>query len=152
MQCIAEQVQKLSNTERFFLKDSPGDNIQSEETAKKILEAGNVIVFIHTCKWDSKFCPCGGKLNMSDDVYVCMQQESKKLIVNAYMTYQKKRGAKHVVQSWQQYHFEAKEFTRKITHKGKYMSIFDHFQKDYVFMQASDNMIGQTNGAKNYVM
>ena len=70
---------------------------------------------------------------MSDDVYVCMQQESKKLIVNAYMTYQKKRGAKHVVQSWQQYHFEAKEFTRKITHKGKYMSIFDHFQKDYVF-------------------
>ena len=41
MQRIAEQVQKLVNTERSLREDSPKDNILSEKAAKKIHEAGN---------------------------------------------------------------------------------------------------------------
>ena len=41
MKRIEEQVQKLVNTERIFLKDSPKDNILCEKAATKIHEAGN---------------------------------------------------------------------------------------------------------------
>ena len=41
MQRIADQVQKLVNTERFIKNDSPEDNILSEQAAKKIHEASN---------------------------------------------------------------------------------------------------------------
>ena len=49
------------------------------------------------------------------------------------MTFQKRRGAKHGAQLWKKHHFEAKEFIRKITQKGKYMSILDHFLNDEIF-------------------
>ena len=61
------------------------------------------------------------------------QQKFEALIANAYMTCQKRRGAKHGAQLWQKHHFEAKEFMRKITQKGKYTSILDRFRNDDVF-------------------
>ena len=69
MQRIAEQVQKLVNTERILKEDPPGDNILSEKAAKRIYKAGNcelheiqkgltkynVSDVIHTWKRDSKY-------------------------------------------------------------------------------------------------
>ena len=78
-------------------------------------------------------CPCGGKLNMSEERLSCIQLKIKELIANAYMTFQKRRGAKHGAQLWQKHHFEAKEFLRKIMQKGEYKSILDRFQNDDVF-------------------
>ena len=54
---------------------------------------------------------------MIDEMLSCIQQKFEELIANAYMTFQKGRGAKHGAQLLQKHHFEAKEFMRKITKK-----------------------------------
>ena len=95
-------------------------------------------------------CPCGGKLNMSEEMLSCMQQKSKELKANAYMTFQKRSGAKHCAQLWQKHHFEAKEFMRKITQKGKCTSILDRFQNDDVF-NASQRQHNWTEDWCNYL-
>ena len=41
MQRIAEQVEKLLNTERILKEGPPGDNILNENAAKKMHDAGN---------------------------------------------------------------------------------------------------------------
>ena len=134
-------------TERILKEDSPRDNILSEETAKKIYEAGNCELHEVQRRPDEIQCqrcysymevgfqvyPCGGKLNLSDDMLSCIQQQFKELIANAYMTFQKRRGTKHGAEMWKKHHFEANEFMRKIMQKGKYMSILDRFQNDDVF-------------------
>ena len=69
---------------------------------------------------------------MSEKKVSCIKHIFKELIANANMPFQKRRGAKHGAQLWQKHHFEAKEFTRKITQKGKLTSILDRFQNDEV--------------------
>ena len=103
MQRIAEQVQKVENMDRILTADSPRDNILSEETAKKIYEAGNCEFHEVQRKTDKvqcqlcysyievgfHVCPCEGKLNTPDELMFCIQQKSQELIANAYMTSQK---------------------------------------------------------------
>ena len=74
MQRIAEQVQKLVNTESFFLGDPLEDNILSEKAVKKIHEAGNCELHEVQRRTDKvqcqrcysyveagfQVCPCGG--------------------------------------------------------------------------------------------
>ena len=93
----------------------------------------NVSVVYSYVEAGFQVCPCGGKLNMSEEMLSCMRQKFKELIANGYSTFQKKRGAKHGAQLWQKHHFEAKESMRKITQKGKYTSILDRFQNEEVF-------------------
>ena len=102
MQRIPSQVQKLVNREIvFFKKNSPKDNILSEKAPKKVHEPGN-------CGWHEvqqrtdkvqcqrcyshleagfHVCPCGGKLNMSEEMLSCKRQKFKQLITDAYMTF-----------------------------------------------------------------
>ena len=115
MQRIAEQVQKLVNTERILKEDSPRDNILSEKTAKKIHEAGNCGLHEVQQRTDKvqcqrcysyieagfQVCPCAGKLDMSEEMLSSIRQNFKQLIADASMTFQKTRGAKHGVQPWQ---------------------------------------------------
>ena len=77
--------------------------------------------------------PCGGKLDMSDEMLSSIRQKIKELIADAHMTFRGTRGARHGVQPWQQHHFLAKEFMRKIGKKGIYSSILDRFQNYEVF-------------------
>ena len=92
MQRIAEQIQiqKLPKT-YFFKEDSPRGNILSEKAAaKKMHEAGNCelhdvqqrtdkvqcqLCYSHV---DAGFqvCPCGGKLNMSEEMLSCIRQKN----------------------------------------------------------------------------
>ena len=121
MQRIAEQVQKLVNTERFLKEVSPMDNILSEETAKNIHEAGNCELHEVQRRTDKvqcqrcysyveagfQVCPCGGRLNMSEEMLSCIKQIFKELIANAYTPFQKRRGAKHGAQLWQKESFRS---------------------------------------------
>ena len=102
MQRIAEQFQKLVDTERTLREDSPKDNILSEKTAKKIHEAGNCElheiqqrtnkVQCQCCYSyvEARFqvCPCGGKLNLSEEMLSCIRQKFKQHIADPYMTFQ----------------------------------------------------------------
>ena len=73
---------------------------------------------------------------MSEGMLSCMRQKFKKLIADAYMTFQKTRLAKHGAHPWQKHHFNAKEFMRKIKQKGIFTSIPDRFQIDEVFHES----------------
>ena len=88
MQRIAEQVQKLMVTKETLKDDSPEDNILSEKTVKKIHEACNfelheiqqrsnkstmsTLLFIEA---GFQVCPCGGKLDMSDEMLSSNKQK-----------------------------------------------------------------------------
>ena len=103
------------------------DNILSEETAKKIHEAGNCELHEVQRRTDKvqcqrcysyveagfQVCPCGGRLNMSEEMLSCIKQIFKELIANAYTPFQKRRGAKHGAQLWQKNHFEAKDASQR---------------------------------------
>ena len=78
-------------------------------------------------------CPCGGKLDMSEEVLSSIRQKIMQLIVDAYMTFQGTRGARHGAQPWQKHHFLAKEFMRTIGKKGIFSLILDRVQNDEVF-------------------
>ena len=78
-------------------------------------------------------CPCGGKLNMSEEMLSCIRQNFKQLIADAYMTFQGTRGARHGAQPWHKHHFLATEVMRMMNKKGIYKSILDRFQNDEVF-------------------
>ena len=146
-QRIAEQVQKLVNTERIVKEDSPKDNLLSEKAAKKIHEAGNCEshevqrrtdeVQCQRCYsyMEARFqvCPCGGKLNMSEEMLSGTIQNIKQLIADAYMTFQGTRGAKHGAHPWQKHHFFSKEFMRKNNKNEICTSILDRYQNDEVF-------------------
>ena len=147
MHKIAEQVRKRVTTERSIKDDSPKDNIQSEQAAKEIYEAGNCElheiqqrtneVQCQRCysyiEAGFQICPCRGKVNMSEEMLSSTRQKFMQLIADAYMPFQMARGAEHGVQPWQKHHFLAKEFMRKINKKGTYSSILDRFQNDEVF-------------------
>ena len=62
-------------------------------------------------------CPCGGKLNMSEGMHSSIRQKFKQLIADAYMKFQRTRGARHGAQPWQKHHFLANEFMSKIHKK-----------------------------------
>ena len=147
MQRIAEQVQKLVTTKELLNDDSRMDKILSEQAVKKIHDAGNCELHeiqqrtnkVHCQRCYSyieagfQVCPCGGKLNMSEEMLSSIRQKIKQLIADAYMTFQGTRGARHGVQPWQKHHYVAKEFMKKIHKKGMYTSILDRFQNDEVF-------------------
>ena len=132
MQRIAEQVQKLVTTKEILNDDSPMDKILSEQAVKKIHDAGHCELHeiqqrtykVHCQRCYSyieagfQVCPCGGKLNMSEEMLSSIRQKIKQLIADAYMTFQGTRGARHGVQPWQKHHYVAKEFMRKIHKKG----------------------------------
>ena len=165
MQRIAEQVQKLVITKEIIKDDSPKDNILSEKTAKKIHEADNCElheiqqrtnkVQCQRCysyiEAGFQVCPCGGKLDMSEEMLSSIRPKNNQLIADAFVTFQGTRGARHGVQPWQKHHYTAKAFTRKIHKKGIYTSILDCFQNDKYFMQASYNITGQKNGANFWI-
>ena len=168
MQRIAKQVQKLMVTKEVLKDGSLQDNIFSEQTVKKIHEAGNCElheiqqrtnkVQCQRCysyiEAGFQVCPCGGKLDMSEEMPSSIRQKFKQLIADAYMTFQGTRGARHGVQPWQKHHNIAKEFMRKIHKNGIYTSILDRFQNDEVFqnfMQASYNITGQKKGANIWI-
>ena len=120
---IADQVQKLVNTERILQEDPPRYNILSEKAAKKIHEASNCElhevqqrtnkVQCQRCysytEAGFQACPSGGRLNMSEEMLFCMRHKFKKLNADIYMTFQGTRGVKHGAQPWQKHHFIAKE-------------------------------------------
>ena len=139
MQRIAEYVQKLVTT-KFFLEGNPlEDNILSEKAVKKIHEAG--ICELHEthrrtnkvqcqrCQSHAEagfqVCPCGGQLNMSEEMLSSFRQKNKQLIADAYVTFHGTRGASHCAQPWRKHHFPAKEFIRKNGNKGISSSILD---------------------------
>ena len=89
-QRTAEQVQKLVNTERILKEDPHKDNIPSEKTARKMNEARNCANCMKFSQRTDKVqcqhcysyveagfhvCPCGGKLNMSEEMLSCIQQK-----------------------------------------------------------------------------
>ena len=142
------------------------DNIQGEKVAKKIHEAGNYDLHEVQQRTDNvqcqrcyscieagfQVCPCGGKLNLSEEMLSCIRQKFKQLIADAYMTFQGTRGAKRCAQPWQKHHFLAKEFMRKINKKGIYTHRFltaSRMMK--YFMQASNNITGQKIGANIWI-
>ena len=115
MQRIAEQVHKLVTTEEIVKDGSPKDNIFSEKAMKEIHEAGNCelheiqrrtdIVQCQRCysyiEAGFQVCPCGGQLNMSEEILSSISQTFKQLIADAYITIQGTRGARHGAHSWQ---------------------------------------------------
>ena len=123
MQRIAEQVQKLVNTEGIFKEDSPRDNITSEKLAKKNHKASNCQLLEIQQRTNNVQCQrCysyiedgfqvftyRGQLKMSEEKLSSMRQTFKQLIADAHMTFQGTRGAKHSVQPWQKHQFFAKE-------------------------------------------
>ena len=139
MHKIAEQIRKLVTTERPLKDDS-------QKAAKEIYEASNCElheiqqitnkVQCQRCyshiETEFQVCPCGGKLNMSEEMLSSIRQKFTQLIADAYMPFQGTRGAKHGVQPWQKHHFLAEEFMRKIDKKGTYSSVLDRFQNDEV--------------------
>ena len=165
MQRIAEQVQKLVTTKEFFKDDLLEDNIPSEKATKKIHEVGNCELHEiqhrtnkEQCQrcysyFEAGFqvCPCGGKLNMSEEVLSSIRQKFKQLIADAYMTFQWTRGVRHAAQPWQKHHFLAKEFMRKIHKKGMKTLFLDRFQNDEVFDASSYNITGQRNDANIWI-
>ena len=59
---------------------------------------------------ESRFqvCPCGGKLDMTDDMRSRTRRKFRELIENSYcMPFQKKRGSKHVL-PFQEHQLEPK--------------------------------------------
>ena len=146
MQRFAEQIQKLVATKEISKDFSPEDNILSERAVKKNHEASNCE--LHEIQQRSnevqcqrcysyieagfQVCPCGGQLNMSEEMLSSIRQKIQQLIADAYMTFQGTRGARHGVQPWQKHHFLAKEIMRKIHKKGIHTSILDRFQNDEV--------------------
>ena len=147
MQRIEEQVQKLVTTKEILKDDSPMDNLLSEKAVKKIHEAGNCelheiqrrtnkVQRQRCCSYIEagfQVCPCGGQLNMSEEMLSSNRQKIKQLIADACMTFQGTRGARHGIQPWQKHHILAKEFMRKIGEQGIYSSMIDRFQNDEVF-------------------
>ena len=165
MQRIAEQVQKLVTTKDFFLKyASPKDNILREQAVKQIHEAGNCDLHeiqqrTHKVQCQRCFsyieagfqvCPCGEKLNMSEEMLSGIRQKFQQLIADAYMTFQGTRGARHGAQPWQKHHFIAKEFLRRIHKMGMFSSILVRFQNDEVF-HASQLQQNWKNGANIWI-
>ena len=122
MQRIAEQVHKHVTTKEILKDDSPEDNVLSEQTIKKIHEAGNCELHAIQQRTNKvqcqrcysyteagfQVCPCGGQLNMSEVMLSSIRQKFEQLIADAYLTFQGTRGARHGV------HFLAKEFMRNI--------------------------------------
>ena len=102
MQRIAEQVQKLMVTKEILKDDSLQDTVLSEKTVKRIHEAGNCDLHeIHQrtnkvqCQRCYSYieagfqvCPCGGKLEMSDEMFSSIRQKFKQLIADVCMTFQ----------------------------------------------------------------
>ena len=93
------------------------------EAVKKIHEAGNCELHEIRRRTDKvqcqrcqsyikagfQVCPCGGHLNMSEEMLSSIGQTSKQLIADACMTFEGTRGARHGVQPWQKHHFLAKD-------------------------------------------
>ena len=96
-------------------------------------------------------CPCGGQLNMSEEMRSSTRQKIKQLIADAYMTFQGKRGARYGAQPWQKHHFLAKEFMRKIGRKNVFINNLIAFKLMKYCMQASNNKIGRKNGANIWI-
>ena len=127
--------------------DSPKDNVLRKRTAKKIHEASNCELHEFQQRTNKvqcqhchsyieagfQVCPCGGQLNMSEEMLSSIRQTFKQLTADDNMTFQGTRGARHGAQSWQKLHFLAKEFMRKNGKKGIYTSILDRFQNGEVF-------------------
>ena len=100
MRRIAEQVQKIMVTKGILKDDSP--QILSEKTLKKIHEAGNCELheiqqrtnkvqcqrYYSYIEAGFQVCPCGGKLDMSDEMLSSIRQKFKQLIADAYMAFQ----------------------------------------------------------------
>ena len=164
MQRIAEQVQKLVVTKVILNDDSSQDNILVEKTEKRIHEAGhcelheiqqrNNKVQCQRCysyiEAGFQVCPCGGQLNMSEEMLSSIRQQFKQLIADAYMIFQGTRGARHGVQPWQKHHYISKGFMRKIHKKGIYTSILDRFQNDEVFHASQQQSILRTMPLHSY--
>ena len=70
---------------------------------------------------------------MSEEMLSSIRHKFKQLIADAYMTFQRTRGARHGAQPWKRHHFLAKEFVRKIHKKGMFSSILDRSQNDEIF-------------------
>ena len=127
MQRIAQQVQTLVTTKENLKYDSPKDNVLREMTARKIHEASNCELHEFQqrtnkvqCQLCHSYieagflvCPCGGQLNMSEEMLSSIRQTFKQLTADDNMTFQGTRGARHGAQPWQKLHFLAKEFMRK---------------------------------------
>ena len=89
---------KTCDYKRKFKDDSPEDNILSEKAVKKIHEAGNCESFeiqLRTNKVPCQrcysyieagfqVCPCGGQLNMSEEMLSSTKQNFKQLIADAF--------------------------------------------------------------------
>ena len=102
-------------TRENFKDDSLLDNTLSEQALKKIHEAGNCELHEIQQRTDKvqcqrcysyidagfQVCPCGGQLNMSEEMLSSIRQKFKQLIADAYMTFQGTRGARHGIQPWQ---------------------------------------------------
>ena len=164
MQRIAEQFQKQVNTERFLLEDSPKNKKKWEgreenswskqlrvawSSAKNWQSKMSVLLFIHR-SWIS-FCPCGRKLNLSEEMLPAKDKHFKQLVEDAYMTFRGSRRVKHGAQPWQKHHFLAKEFMRKST-KNEYIRRFltaSRIMKH--FMQASYNISGRERSANIWI-
>ena len=89
----------------------------------------STLVFVHW-SWRFPVCPCGGKLDMSDEMLSSIRQTHCRCL----MKFQGTRGAKHGVHPWEKHHYIAKESMRKIHKKGIFSSVLDHFQNDEVFL------------------
>ena len=100
MQKIEDQVQILKATEVTLKENLPQSNIFSEKTVKIIQEAGNCElheiqqrtnkVQCQRCysyvEAGFQVCPCGGNLDMSDEMLSIIRQNFKQLIADAYVT------------------------------------------------------------------
>ena len=143
MHKLTEQVRKLVIIEKSLKNDSDEVNIQNEKATKKIHEAGNCE--LHEiqqrtnkvqcqCCYEAGFqvCPCGGKLNMSEEMLSYISQKCKQLIADACMPFHGTRRAKHGAQPWQKTTSKLRSLCERSEKKGTYSSILDRFQNDEV--------------------
>ena len=112
-------------TKRILQEDPLGDTILSEKAAKNFMqqEISNCMMkfrqevtkysfndVIHTWWLDSKYVIAEENLICQRKCFPAYNKKIKPHIEYAYMTFQKKCGAKHGAHPWQWHHFQAKEF------------------------------------------